>query len=196
MKKFDEGAEAILFQEKVCSFDALKKLRVEKKYRPEELDVKIRVGRTRIEARLMHKVKNAGVLCPYVFGIGEDYILMDKINGKTLNKLKKVDKKLYKIAGEYLAKMHKLQIVHGDFTPANLMLGKDGKLYAIDFGLGFVSGDFEDFAVDVLTMANSVGEKEREEFFEGYLEYGEKRVIERMEKVQKRARYKLRKKGE
>ncbi|MFA5108145.1 MAG: KEOPS complex kinase/ATPase Bud32 [Candidatus Micrarchaeia archaeon] len=194
MKKMDEGAEAILIPAKFAGFSALKKVRVQKKYRPSELDEKIRFSRTKVEARLLHKAKEAGVLCPYVFAIGEDFILMEKIDGKTLNKIeKKIDLKVYRLAGEYLAKLHSHNIMHGDYTPANLMLDGKGKLYVIDFGLGFSSHDFEDMAVDLLTMENSLSDENAKKFLSGYEKIGRKEAIVRMEKVRKRARYKDRK---
>jgi len=195
-----EGAEAVLTPCKFAGFLALKKLRVEKKYRPSELDEKLRFERTRREARILGRAKEAGVLCPSVFAVGKDYILIEKLSGKTLNKIGKtrggsvfgaggIEGRVFFEAGELLAKLHSLDIAHGDYTPANLMLC-GGKLYVIDFGLGIISTGDEEKAVDLLTFVDSVGEKEANWFLKGYLKIGKKAVFERMEKIESRGRYK------
>ena len=171
-----EGAEAVLTVQEFAGFCCLKKLRVSKKYRPVSLDEKLRFERTRREARLLVKAKEAGVLCPHVFAVSKDFILIEKLLGRTLNKVEKAGKKSYFEAGALLAKLHSLNIAHGDYTPANLMLvGK--KLYVIDFGLGFVSSEDEDKAVDLLTFVNAVGDKQAAEFLRGYLKFGERKII-------------------
>lgn len=184
-----EGAEAVLTPCKFVGFSALKKLRVRKEYRPLELDEKLRFERTRREARLLGKAKEGGVLCPHVFAVGKDFILIEKLFGKTLNRIEKISGKIFFEAGELLAKLHSLDIVHGDYTPANLMLDSK-KLYVIDFGLGIMSCEDEDKAVDLLTFVDSVGVKEGGDFLRGYLKCGERKIVERMKKIETRGRYK------
>jgi len=184
-----EGAEALLEPYKFLDFSALKKVRIAKKYRPELLDEKLRFERTRREARILGKIKSAGVLCPAVFAVGRDYIVIEKLSAKTLNRISRLPKKTYFEAGKLLAKLHSIDVVHGDYTPANLMLVGD-KLYVIDFGLGFVSAQDEDKAVDLLTFVDSVGEREGLQFVRGYFKLGEKKIIDRMKKIQTRGRYK------
>ena len=184
-----EGAESVLEPCEFLDFSALKKIRVRKEYRPALLDEKLRFERTRREARILGKVKTAGVLCPCVFAVGKDYIVIEKLDGKTLNRIGKVEKKTYFEAGKLLAKLHSVDVVHGDYTPANLML-VGTELYVIDFGLGFVSSEDEDKAVDLLTFVDSVGEKEGLEFLRGYSKLGQKKIIERMKKIEMRGRYK------
>ena len=63
-------------------------------------------------------------------------------------------------------------------------------LFVIDFGLGSISRDTEDFAVDVLTMKKALKEKKAQEaFLQGYVAEGEKRVLKHMAEVEQRARY-------
>ena len=58
---------------------------------------------------------------------------------------------------EMLAALHKADIIHGDYTPANLILESGGRrMFVIDFGLGFISNDIEDKAVDVFTMMRAI----------------------------------------
>lgn len=92
-----------------------------------------------------------------------------------------------KTAGDYLAKLHNNGIIHGDYTPANLIKTKKG-ISVIDFGLGFFSNDIEDMAVDVFTMLKAIDRKE--EFLKGYRK--SKRynsILKRVEDIRKRMRY-------
>ena len=81
-----KGAEAILSKTSFLGLPAVEKLRVEKEYRECELDARIRGERTRREARLLARAKDAGVLCPVVYEIGKFSIIMKFIKGKMLNK--------------------------------------------------------------------------------------------------------------
>lgn len=180
-----KGAEAVLVPVEFLGKRMLRKERREKGYRIPEIDRRIRVGRTRREARLLHKAKGAGVSCPTVYSVGEDYIVMEWINGKKLSEKKGELEK----AGEMLGKLHSAGIIHGDFTPYNLLVGRGG-LHAIDFGLGSFSKKTEDRADDVITMLRGIGGKGREHFLKGYNTFSEaKEVLPRMEKIEKRARY-------
>jgi Kae1-associated kinase Bud32 len=89
-------------------------------------------------------------------------------------------------AGKTLAMLHAADIIHGDYTPANLIRGET--LYVIDFGLGFVSSDIEDKAVDVFTMLRAITQKEA--FIQGYRAYPKAdAVLVRVKGVEKRVRY-------
>ena len=100
------------------------------------------------------------------------------------------EKALHKKAGEILAVLHKAQIIHGDFTPANL-IQEGRKLFVIDFGLGFFSNDIEDKAIDVYTMLKALDEKSGAAFIEGYKTENPKHktILKRVEDVKKRVRY-------
>lgn len=90
-------------------------------------------------------------------------------------------------AGNYLAKLHDNGIIHGDYTPANLIKTRQG-LYVIDFGLGFFSNDIEDMAVDVFTMLKAMDK--REEFLKGYSKSKHyKSILKRVDDIGKRMRY-------
>lgn len=205
-KKRLEGAEAVLAPISFAGFDALDKIRPQKPYRPQSLDLKIRSMRTRAEARLLHKAKSAQVPCPLVLAVGPYDIIIEKKKGKTLNRIesKKILPSTWKLAGEYLAMLHSAGIVHGDYTPANIMMieksekkeeskkdnANKASLCIIDFGLGFNTHDIEDFAVDVLTMKKALKEKAAQKaFLQGYESKGDWRVLRQMKEVEKRARY-------
>ncbi|VVB57955.1 putative bifunctional tRNA threonylcarbamoyladenosine biosynthesis protein [Candidatus Anstonella stagnisolia] len=136
---FSKGAEAKLYTTTFCSMPALEKVRNPKKYRPSSLDEKIRRSRTKVEARLLSRAKDAGVLCPLVYSTSEFSITMEKLSGKIFSG-KRISHAHAKKFAQMLAALHSLHIIHGDFTPANLMDTKKG-IAVIDFGLGFTSHD-------------------------------------------------------
>lgn len=168
-----KGAEAFVSRTCFAGIPAVKKERLAKKYRPAALDARIRATRTKIEARLLHKAKLAGVSCPFVLEVLPFSITMTWERGKMLHdivaKKQAIAAKTWKDAGRLLARLHNANIVHGDYTPANLMLGKNGELAVIDFGLGTISHDAEDYAVDVLTMKKALqGAGAAKAFLSGY----------------------------
>jgi TP53 regulating kinase-like protein len=179
------GAEAVVSRTIFLERPSVIKDRITKKYRIKELDEKLRTSRTRIEARILHRAKLAGVKCPVVLKVDVFSITMTFIKGDR----PEMDAGESREAGKILAKLHSAGIIHGDYTPANLL--KSGKeLYVIDFGLGYLSGYTEDKAVDVYTMLRALDENGKKEFLKGYRTYKKhKAVFKRLEDIQKRVRY-------
>ncbi len=178
-----KGAEAVVVETEFLGRKMLKKERRKKGYRIKELDKKIREGRTRREARLLHNAKKADVSCPVVYEVGRDHIVMTRVRGKKLGR----SREEMEGAGKLLAKLHSAGILHGDFTPYNLLVEKKG-IHAIDFGLGSFSRKTEGRADDVLTMLRAI--KTGEAFLAGYREFPEaEKVIAKVGEIEKRARY-------
>jgi Kae1-associated kinase Bud32 len=181
------GAEAILSEKRLFKTRVLVKERIKKYYRLKQLDEILRSQRTRREARLLHKAKLAGVMCPTVLEVSKYRLLLSFLDGK---KFKTLDRKKAFLAGKALAKLHRTHIIHGDFTPANLLFNKDN-IFVIDFGLGFFSHDVEDKAVDVLTMLKSLNDASvQNAFIRGYRTYvNHKHILKRLDEIKKRVRY-------
>jgi len=197
------GAEAVLSRKVLLGRPCVVKTRTVKGYRVKELDGRLRTERTRSEARLLHKAKLAGVPCPTVFEVDDFEITMGFVDGPR----PVMDDKDAEEAGVILAKLHADDIIHGDYTPANLIssltdrTGKRGggrTLFVIDFGLGFISKDVEDKAVDVFTMLRALGDggkggsrkSVKEAFLKGYGSYDKaSSVLKRVKDVEKRVRY-------
>jgi Kae1-associated kinase Bud32 len=183
------GAEAVLRDASLLGRKAVVKERAAKRYREPRLDARLRRERTRSEARLLHRAKLAGVPCPVVLEVGEFTITMGRVSGR--RPAMRADEA--REAGMLLAKLHAADVIHGDYTPANLILEsargrKRGAMHVIDFGLGFVSGDIEDKAVDVFTMLRAITRKEA--FIAGYRSYPKSdQVLARVKNVEKRVRY-------
>lgn len=188
MQKF-KGAEAIVYPIKYFNLDVLVKERIEKQYRERKLDIKLRTDRTRQEAKLLTRAKEVGILCPIVYDISTYKIIMKKIEGTMLYNIKNINKKQIKESAKILTKLHCVDIIHGDYTPANLIQTKTSEIAVIDFGLGYFSKKIEDKAVDVVTMKKALGDKNGKIFVDAYSKHGEKEVISRIKTIEERVRY-------
>jgi len=179
------GAEARVEKAKFLGKSVVVKDRFARDYRIKEIDEKVRFERTKMEAKLLHKAKLAGVDAPVVFSVSENAIIESFIEGE---RPRRITPKLAEEFGRILAKLHANDIIHGDFTPANI-IRKGKTLYVIDFGLGFISKRIEDKADDVFAMLRAIKGFEKD-FAKGYTEYEKsKLVLKRVEEIRKRARY-------
>jgi len=199
LKIIQQGAEAIILQEK----DRVIKRRMKKSYRIPEIDDRIRRQRTRSEAKLLTKAFKL-ISIPEIIKVDQETkeIIMDFIDGKKLSDyldkfpLKKQEE-VCKLIGECTAKLHDADIIHGDLTTSNMIL-KDNKIYFIDFGLGFISHKFEDKAVDLHLLKQALEAKHFKnwgilfrEVLKGYSKSKDSEIVlERLNKVEKRGRYK------
>jgi Kae1-associated kinase Bud32 len=187
-REIARGAEARIFLASLFGEKVLVKFRDEKKYRIKELDEALRKKRTKNEARIILRASEK-VMVPKIFCVSGPEIYMEFLKGKLLRDVKNKRKYLKKV-GEILTSLHGMDICHGDFTPANIMVGKD--IYLIDFGLASFSKDIEDKAVDVLLMKKSLKKDEYNEFLKGY-NYEREKILERVKEIEKRGRYFVRK---
>jgi len=196
MELIQQGAEAKVYYKD----GTVVKERVKKTYRHEKIDKVIRRGCTRRETKLL---KKAAELIPVPKVIDscdkEMRITLEFIDGKKLrDALEDIDRKdIFTRVGKKIAKLHNEHIIHGDLTTSNLIV-RD-KVYFIDFGLGFVSTKVEDKAVDLHLIKKALESKHykhAEECFkyiiEGYRKESKEfdAIMKRMEKVEKRGRYK------
>ena len=198
-KILQQGAEAVILLDK----NKIIKKRNKKSYRILEIDDRIRRQRTRSEAKLLTKAYEL-ISIPEIIKVDQKTkkIVMEFIDGKKLSDyldkfpLKK-QKEVCKLIGESTAKLHDADIIHGDLTTSNMIL-KDDKIYFIDFGLGFISHKFEDKAVDLHLLKQALEAKHFKNweilFREVLKEYSKSKdseiVLERLNKVEKRGRYK------
>ncbi len=192
-----QGAEAQIIKKGPL---VLKK-RIKKGYRIPEIDDKLRLQRTRKEAKLLQKASTI-IPVPKVKEVSEksSEITLEYIEGKRLSDylhMLKNAKEVCKQIGESIAKLHDKEIIHGDLTTSNLILKKD-KVYFIDFGLGFQSRKAEDKAVDLHVLKSALTAKHAEKaeslfkaVLDGYKTSAHaSEVLNRLEKVEKRGRYK------
>ncbi|MEA3329823.1 MAG: KEOPS complex kinase/ATPase Bud32 [Nanoarchaeota archaeon] len=198
------GAEAIIYQEgKIVTKD-----RIKKTYRLSELDEKIRKRRTKKEIKLLTKASqiiNSPLPIKEKFN-GKTKITMPYIKGEKLSKcLDKLQKQksleICKQIGEIIAKLHNENIIHGDLTTSNIILGAENKIWFIDFGLGFQSEKIEDKAVDLHLIYQALEAKHftrLQDYWKNILKgyktsKNYKQILERLKKVESRGRYKNKK---
>lgn len=190
MEYLSKGAEAYIYVDK----DNLVKERKTKNYRISEIDSKIIKSRTKRESTALKKCNEHNIPTPKLIDFNSNKITMSFIRGKTLSLYK--DEKYYKEAGLILAKLHTINLCHGDFTPNNLIVNsQNDEVYVIDFGLCEFSTYIEKKATDIRVMKDSLKDDELfKQFLESYMSnYPEgDKVYERYIKNESRGRYKER----
>jgi TP53 regulating kinase-like protein len=193
------GAEAILIQEG----NITTKKRISKSYRIKEIDEKLRKLRTRAEAKIMKKL-HGKINVPKIIKENETSkeVVMEFVNGEKLSDnldkfLMKKQKDICKKIGREIARLHEENIIHADLTTSNMIL-KENKVFLIDFGLSFHSRRIEDKAVDLHLFKQALESKHFknwkflwDSFLRGYKNNKDyKRIINQLEKVELRGRYK------
>jgi serine/threonine protein kinase/tetratricopeptide (TPR) repeat protein len=96
------------------------------------------------EAQALARLAHPHVVHVYDVGIveGEVYVAMEFIDGVTLAEWIKSEKRPWRRilevldrAGQGLAAAHAAGLVHLDFKPGNVLIGNDGRVRVVDFGL-------------------------------------------------------------
>lgn len=119
-----------------------------KQIRTWALSPKIR-GRFAREARALARLAHPNVVHVYEVGIEEHalFIVMELVEGTTLKRWLEVSRPRAEIlerfiaAGRGLAAAHEANIIHRDFKPANVLVGRDGRVRVVDFGLACGAGE-------------------------------------------------------
>jgi TP53 regulating kinase and related kinases len=197
-----KGAEAKIELTDWFGTKAISKMRIPKAYRDPELDQMLRSRRTKEEVEILHAAKLAGVDTPEVYFADPraSEIIMEYVEGPLLKDIKDTELHLFRILGEYAARLHGKGIIHGDLTTKNVIIfGK--RLVLIDFGLSFISERIEDKAEDLHLLKQalkssdliSVASKKFGNVLEGYQSISGKTVCERIVKqigeIELRGRY-------
>jgi Kae1-associated kinase Bud32 len=194
-----QGAEAVV---DLCEWMGMKvvvKTRIPKGYRVKELDESIRKSRTVREASILSSAKKAGVETPFVYHVNpvESWIIMSYVEGESLRTLEysNVFPSLVRKLGSIIGMLHSAGIVHGDLTPANVIVSGE-RLVLIDFGLGEYSNEVEKKAEDIYLLVSSLASLPNHEtlvnlFLEGYRSSTREspRVEERLREISMRGRY-------
>ncbi|WP_297436589.1 Kae1-associated kinase Bud32 [Thermococcus sp.] len=216
MELIKQGAEARIYKaefgELYFPWDDEKvivKDRIPKRYRIEEIDRKLRKERTVREARILHRAKEAGVNCPYVYEVDtlNMRIVMEFINGKRMKELLEevpMDERLSlcREIGRQIGRLHEAGLMHGDLTTSNMIL-RGEKVYLIDFGLADFDPTLEAQGVDLHLLRRAMEsthytwfERGFKAVLEGYAEVrGEeaRREIEaKIDEIESRGRYRER----
>jgi TP53 regulating kinase-like protein len=163
MTLLKKGAEASLFLADWHGRKVVIKERLPKRYRPAELDAKIRGYRTAHEPQLMHEAKKAGVPTPTIFLVDmkDAAITMAFVEGKQVKQVltdvsRKERRELCVKIGRLIGKLHRHGVIHGDLTTSNMILNAEGKIFLVDFGLGEKNKELEARGVDLHLMKRAL----------------------------------------
>jgi TP53 regulating kinase-like protein len=163
MTLLKKGAEASLFLADWHGRKVVIKERLPKRYRPAELDSKIRGYRTAHEPQLMHEAKKAGVPTPTIFLVDmkDASITMEFVEGKQVKQVladvsRKERQELCVKIGGLIGKLHRHGVIHGDLTTSNMILNAEGKIFLVDFGLGEKNKELEARGVDLHLMKRAL----------------------------------------
>jgi len=104
---------------------------------------------------------------------------------------------IFQAVGENIGRLHSSFIIHGDLTTSNMIL-KEGKVYFIDFGLGFFSKRIEDMGVDLNLLREAVKSTHFhflnliwENIVIGYIKSFKEweKVLKKVDEIERRGRY-------
>src|SRR5262245_48744774 len=108
-----------------------------------------RGDRSLVEAQTMARLNHPNVIAVYEVGktLGRLFIAMEHVDGGTLQAWldggghswrQVLDR--FREAARGLAAAHAAGLVHRDFKPGNVLVGRDGRVRVADFGLALAAG--------------------------------------------------------
>jgi len=145
-RHLDEGGMGLIFSAQDEELDRAVALKILRSQQSEGSTGRARLVR---EAQALAKLSHPNVVTVYEVGEweGHVYVAMELIEGRTLRGWLRVKEwgwrdvvdKLTE-AGRGLSAAHKAGIIHRDFKPSNVLVGHDGRVRVLDFGLAFAPG--------------------------------------------------------
>ena len=190
--KIAHGAEAVIMKDG----PNLLKERVKKSYRNEQLDDSLRKFRTKREVKILENLAKSGLSVPNVIDKKTYSFVMENLEGKKIRDILDGQPQLAKSIGQIIARMHNLDIVHGDLTTSNMILFKDN-VHLIDFGLSAFSSKVEDKAVDIHLFKQALESKHHKVYYKalqlflkGYKPHNRREILKQLDTVESRGRYK------
>lgn len=115
------------------------------------LDRDAEADRLEHEARALAKLEHPNVVTVYDVGLDERgaYVAMALVDGPTLRTWLETHPdasaptlvRTFAQAGRGLAAAHEVGVVHRDFKPDNAIVGKDGRVQVVDFGIAHIRGN-------------------------------------------------------
>jgi len=205
---YKKGAEANLYIINFLGLKAVAKHRIKKDYRDPLIDHYLRRKRTITESQILIKAKRYGIKVPDILYVDlkNNLIIMNFIEGKLLRDVLNQgllsgieEERVIMQVGVEIAKLHNINICHGDLTTSNIILSGNNNIpFLIDFGLGGINVRLEEKAVD-LEMFYRVLESTHTTKYKSYFKYFMKSylkhvsysslILNRFKDIRKRGRY-------
>jgi tetratricopeptide (TPR) repeat protein len=118
-------------------------------------------ARTRLlrEAQALARLQHPNVIAVYDVGtVGDEvFIAMELVDGATVTEWLKAEQRslrdviaVFTQAGRGLAAAHAAGLVHRDFKPDNVLIGRDGRVRVLDFGVARAAADLAPPKVEAL----------------------------------------------
>jgi serine/threonine protein kinase len=120
-----------------------------------------------LEARALAKLDHPNVVKVHdvIDHAGQIVIVMELVEGETLARWEQAAPRTwrelvdaYAQAGEGLAAAHGVDVIHRDFKPSNAIMGADGRVRVLDFGLARLAADGAPIAPVVLAPRPTTGD--------------------------------------
>jgi Tol biopolymer transport system component/tRNA A-37 threonylcarbamoyl transferase component Bud32 len=156
LEKLGEGGMGVVYKARDTQLDRLVAIKVLRADKVANSDRKLRFVQ---EAKAASSLNHPNIVTIYDIGSedGNDFIVMEFVGGQTLDRLiPRTGLRLNEVLkygigiAEGLARAHSAGIVHRDLKPGNIMIGEDGEVKLLDFGLAKLS-DLHDASDSELT---------------------------------------------
>jgi eukaryotic-like serine/threonine-protein kinase len=158
MRHIGHGGFGVVYEAYDADLDRRVAIKV---LRPERLQAGLATERLKREAQALARLSHPNVVTVHDVGALEQglFVAMELVDGQTLGEWlaaepRPLDELLdaFVAAGRGLAAAHAAGIVHRDFKPGNVLMGKNGSVRVADFGLAR-SHDYSDYNDDEVPTA-------------------------------------------
>jgi len=118
------------------------------------------------EAQALAKLSHPHVVAVHDVGtVGDDvFVAMELVTGKTLTEWRRDEApsaarvlEVFSAAGRGIEAAHHAHVVHRDFKPENVIVGEDGRVRVLDFGLARVARPEADDAASTAPVTDTAG---------------------------------------
>ncbi|MEM9454812.1 MAG: serine/threonine-protein kinase [Myxococcota bacterium] len=151
LSRLGAGAMGVVFAAYDPELDRKVALKLLKPHSDDQPSARARFQR---EAKALARLNHPNVVAVHDEGVyeGQMFLAMEFIVGQTLGEWMKPDSaerprpwrevlRVFEAAGRGLAAAHAVELIHRDFKPDNVMIGDDGRVRVMDFGLAQVKSE-------------------------------------------------------